>query len=145
MMSVKSAKRWSKRRVINSTLMKLRENSSKCFEGSCALIPIKLIADECKNLVDEFVPELVETLSSEMNPDTVCTVAGLCNSKRIDKLLEKFFYYHGQQDQEIGAAAESECDMCRKESKKLSKQIYEADKDLVLDKILEMCGAAPGI
>ena len=46
------------------------------FEGSCALIPIKLIADECKNLVDEFVPELVETLSSEMNPDTVCTVAG---------------------------------------------------------------------
>ena len=34
------------------------------------------IADECKNLVDEFVPELVETLSSEMNPDTVCTVAG---------------------------------------------------------------------
>ena len=34
--------------------------------------------------------------------------------------------------------------MCRKESKKLSKQIYEADKDLVLDKILEMCGA-PGI
>jgi len=115
------------------------------FEGSCALIPIKLIADECKNLVDEFVPELVETLSSEMNPDTVCTVAGLCNSKRIDKLLEKFFYYHGQQDQEIGAAAESECDMCRKESKKLSKQIYEADKDLVLDKILEMCGAAPGI
>ena len=76
--------------------------------------------------------------------------SGLCNSKRIDKLLEKFFYYHGQQqgggqDQEIGAAAESECDMCRKESKKLSKQIYEADKDLVLDKILEMCGAAPGI
>ena len=27
-------------------------------------------------MADEFVPELVETLSSEMNPDTVCTVAG---------------------------------------------------------------------
>ena len=47
------------------------------FEGSCALIPIKIIANECKKLADEFVPELVETLSSEMNPDTVCTVAGM--------------------------------------------------------------------
>ena len=27
-------------------------------------------------LADEFIPELVETLASEMNPDTVCTVAG---------------------------------------------------------------------
>ena len=54
----------------------MQEELLEVFEGSCALIPIKLIADECKNLVDEFVPELVETLSSEMNPDTVCTVAG---------------------------------------------------------------------
>ena len=46
------------------------------FEGSCALIPIKIIANECKKLADDFVVELVETLSSEMNPDTVCTVAG---------------------------------------------------------------------
>ena len=48
------------------------------FEGSCALIPIKIISSECKKLVDEFVPELVETLASEMNPDTVCSVAGKC-------------------------------------------------------------------
>ena len=47
------------------------------FEGSCALIPIKIVVDECKKLVDEFIPELIETLSSEMNPDTVCSVAGL--------------------------------------------------------------------
>ena len=57
-----------------------QEELVEVFEGSCALIPIKLIADECKNLVDEFVPELVETLSSEMNPDTVCTVAGKTES-----------------------------------------------------------------
>jgi saposin len=46
------------------------------FEGSCQLIPIKLIANECIKLADQFVPELVETLASEMNPDTVCSVAG---------------------------------------------------------------------
>ena len=42
-------------------------------------------------LSDEFVVELVETLSSEMNPDTVCTVAGLCNNQRIDDMLEQYY------------------------------------------------------
>merc|ERR1740128_565391 len=66
-----------------------QEELKEVFDGSCDLIPIKLVAKECRALFDEFVPELVETLSSEMNPDTVCTVAGLCNSERIDKMLEK--------------------------------------------------------
>ena len=46
------------------------------FEFQCKIIPIKSIQKECMNLADEFVIELVETLSSEMNPDTVCAVAG---------------------------------------------------------------------
>ena len=66
-------------------------------------------------------------------------------------MLEKFFYHHQQgqlqiqdsNDQEVEPV--SDCDMCREESKKLSGQIYDADKDLVLDKILEMCGSAPGL
>ncbi len=32
--------------------------------------------------------------------------------------------------------------MCQEESRKLSEQIYNADKDLVLDKMLQMCGYA---
>jgi len=68
----------------NETQEELRE----VFDGSCDLIPVGLISKECKALVEEFVPELVETLASEMNPDTVCTVSGLCNSARIDKLLK---------------------------------------------------------
>jgi len=46
------------------------------FYGSCKLIPIKMIAAECMKFSDEFIPELVETLASEMNPNTVCSVAG---------------------------------------------------------------------
>merc|ERR1711962_776564 len=68
-----------------------QEELKEVFEGSCDLIPIRIIRNECKKMADEFVPELVETLSSEMNPDTVCTVAGLCNSVRIDKMLAKFY------------------------------------------------------
>jgi len=35
-----------------------------------------MIAAECMKFSDEFIPELVETLASEMNPNTVCSVAG---------------------------------------------------------------------
>ena len=57
------------------------------FEGSCILIHIKPIVKECIKLVDEFIPELVETLASQMDPSVVCSVAGLCNSAHIDQLL----------------------------------------------------------
>lgn len=57
------------------------------FEGSCALIPVKMIVQECDKLVDDFIPDLIETLASQMNPSVVCSVAGLCNSKRIDAIL----------------------------------------------------------
>ena len=85
-----------------------QEGLKEVFEGSCALIPIKvaffksiqqtmtpsfnfqIIRGECDKLVDEFVPELVETLSSEMNPDLVCTTAGLCNS---GTLFNRFVLY----------------------------------------------------
>ena len=50
----------------------------------------QIIRGECDKLVDEFVPELVETLSSEMNPDLVCTTAGLCNS---GTQFNKFLFY----------------------------------------------------
>ena len=59
---------------------------------------------------------------------------GLCNSKRIDKLLEKHLRKN--------PSKKSDCRMCKEESLKLSTQIANADKDLVLDKILEICGHA---
>lgn len=60
------------------------------FEGSCKLIHIKPVVKECISLVDQFIPELVETLASQMNPNVVCSVAGLCNSAHIDKLLADY-------------------------------------------------------
>ena len=52
------------------TLLLKQEELREVFDGSCDLIPVGLIAKECKALVEQFVPELVETLASEMNPDT---------------------------------------------------------------------------
>lgn len=67
-----------------------QEDLKAVFEGSCKLIHIKPIVHECVSIVDEFIPELVETLASQMNPSVVCSVSGLCNSARIDQLLEKY-------------------------------------------------------
>lgn len=67
-----------------------QEDLKQVFEGSCKLIPIKLARKECMKMADEFVPELVETLASQMNPQIVCSVAGLCNNAEIDTLLDKY-------------------------------------------------------
>ena len=67
-----------------------QEDLKAVFEGSCALIYIKPIVKECDKLVDQFIPELVETLASQMDPSVVCSVSGLCNSAHIDKLLEEY-------------------------------------------------------
>nr|WBW70109.1 venom protein [Lampona murina] len=57
-----------------------QEEIKEVFEGSCKLLPIKLVADACIKVVDEIIPELVEMLASRMDPNMVCTVSGLCNA-----------------------------------------------------------------
>ena len=63
----------------------MQEELKEVFDGSCDLIPVKVVANYCKKLADEFIPELVETLASEMNPDTVCTVAGKLEFVKLNK------------------------------------------------------------
>lgn len=66
------------------------EDLKAVFEGSCKLIHVKEIVKECITIVNQFIPDLVETLAAEMNPSVVCSLAGLCNSPRIDKLLQDY-------------------------------------------------------
>lgn len=60
------------------------------MEGSCKLIYLKPAVKLCKKLADDLVPELVDTLSSQMNPQVVCSVAGLCNNANIDRMIEDY-------------------------------------------------------
>jgi saposin len=45
-----------------------QEEIKEVFEGSCDLMPIKIVKKECKRLADDFIPELIEALASQMNP-----------------------------------------------------------------------------
>merc|ERR1712223_1216565 len=111
----------------NETQEELRE----VFDGSCDLIPVGLISKECKALVEEFVPELVETLASEMNPDTVCTVSGLCNSARIDKLLKAHLSYRH---------TGGDCLICKEGADATKAQLVAETQNQVEDRLLELCG-----
>ncbi|XP_014208799.1 uncharacterized protein LOC106639616 [Copidosoma floridanum] len=123
-----------------------QEDLKHVFEGTCALIHIKPIVEECDKLVDQFVPDLVETLASQMNPSVVCSVAGLCNSARIDKLLEEY------KDQPVVKMTEGqislandeyrpdECSKCYIITHHMEDQLNQATKDQVLNRFLEICG-----
>ncbi|XP_036212766.2 prosaposin [Bactrocera oleae] len=147
----------------NETMEELKE----VFEGSCNLIPIKIVKKECDKLADDFVPELVEALSSEMNPDQVCSVAGLCNNAHIDELL-KFYYQSAldgtlkEEDDESKASKESQevvsttphqqqqqqqqqqhlltCGNCNHLSSLIAENFNKANRDEVLENILHLCG-----
>lgn len=74
----------------NETQEEIRE----VFDGSCRLIPIKVVSDECIHLANDFIPELIDTLASQMNPQVVCATAGLCNSVAVDRLLRQYKENH---------------------------------------------------
>merc|ERR1712002_947915 len=70
-----------------------------------------------------------------MNPDTVCTVAGLCNSERIDEMLAK------AEEQKLSQYG-GDCNICREGAKKTKEQLRKMTQNEVEDKMLELCGYA---
>ncbi|KAJ8674866.1 hypothetical protein QAD02_010652 [Eretmocerus hayati] len=115
------------------------------FEGSCALIHIKPIVKECKKVVDEFIPELVETLASQMNPSVVCSVAGLCNSAHFDKLLEIYENPSKKELSEISTSLEddennpTECSQCYTIAHHMEHKFAETSRDSLLERFLDVC------
>lgn len=111
------------------------------FEGSCELIRIKSIRKECDKLADDFVPELIEALSSQMNPQVVCSVAGLCNNAAIDVMLrdaaENGVTVVGQPEKPATKALS--CAQCGQVSKMITDKFAGKNRDEVLENMLMMC------
>ncbi|KAI4489481.1 hypothetical protein M0802_011093 [Mischocyttarus mexicanus] len=117
------------------------------FEGSCRLMEIKQIVKECIKLVDEFIPDLVETLASQMNPSVVCSVAGLCNSKHIDALLRE---YQGQikpENMKLKSVSlekdelePDECSKCFTIATHMEFNLKDVPRDKMLEQMLNVCG-----
>ncbi|KAK2725726.1 hypothetical protein QYM36_000276 [Artemia franciscana] len=130
--------------ISNETQDELRQ----VFEGSCKLILVKAIRKECMKLADEFIPELVDMLASQMNPQMVCATAGLCNSERINRLWLDY------KSAKLSGRAEEEeepersnpipggCDDCRRFIEDTKTIIETHSKEEVLERLLYICDQA---
>lgn len=67
-----------------------QEEIKEVLEGTCKLMPIKIIREECIKVMDQFGPELVDTLASQMDPQVVCSVAGLCDNSRVHRIEAQY-------------------------------------------------------
>lgn len=113
------------------------------FEGSCKLIPLKLVRNECIKLSDDFVPELVEALSSQMDPTAVCSVAGLCNNAKIDKMLleaKSNPWSNVEMDVQDVEKDDFTCDKCYTIGGIIRTRFDNSDPDDVLEAMLNGCG-----
>lgn len=125
----------------NETQEEIRE----VFEGSCRLIPIKVVCKECIELADNFIPELIDTLASQMNPQVVCATAGLCNSVRIDMLLVDHQLNHPEEnsiavDQPFETPGPGDCEACKDFVTRTIRLVKTHSRAEVLDRLLAVCG-----
>lgn len=71
--------------------------------------------NECKALVEAYVPELLELLVNEMDPDMICSAAGFCNATGCPKvMLAKMRLRKSPLYQEVAQVSDSaECEICK--------------------------------
>ncbi|XP_001357588.3 prosaposin [Drosophila pseudoobscura] len=128
------------------------EELKEVFEGSCKLIPIKPIQKECIKMADDFLPELVEALASQMNPDQVCSVAGLCNSASIDEKLKGAYKaaLEGKVQEEDSSEEETSvilkpnqlsCGNCNLLSYMMHEKFEATNRDDMVEQLLHVCGS----
>lgn len=122
-----------------------QEDLKAVFEGSCKLMMIKVVVEECDRLVDQFIPELVETLASQMDPSVVCSVAGLCNSARIDQLLlehEAMFKKLNPKGVSLkyDELTPDECSQCYTIMTHMESKFANTKRDQLANELLSICG-----
>lgn len=73
--------------------------------------------DECKALVQAYVPELMELLTSDFDPAQICGMAGFCNSTQVNcpkSMLAKMRLQKSPLFQKVQAVGDStECEICK--------------------------------
>lgn len=113
----------------NETQEEIRE----VLEGTCRIyFPIKVLAEECIKYVDEFIPELIEMLSERMDPQLVCSTAGLCNARRLRILV-------GKEKPKFSDPTPGECQDCKKFVQDANAMIKNASKADVQKKLVALC------
>jgi len=102
------------------------------------LIPLKIIAAECRKLSDDFIPELVDVLASRMDPEVVCAVSGLCNNVRIDEMLREMKEMEPSRTPAPFDLMTNSCPKCTHFLGKTVTFLKRLSKDQLLDKMFQV-------
>ncbi|XP_044760968.1 prosaposin isoform X2 [Coccinella septempunctata] len=117
-----------------------QELIKQVFEGTCSLIHFKPIVKECDKIVDNFIPDLIDTLASEMNPQVVCSVAGLCNNEEYLKSLEHEDAAPSSTLKPSALASDvTPCEGCQTVVSVMEAKFNAMSKDEILHGFLMMC------
>lgn len=103
------------------------------FEGSCSLLLYKPIVKECDKIAVNYIPDLVDTLASEMNPQVVCSVAGLCNNENYQILTPQPSYAVDNSEK-----LQNTCDGCHTVVGILEDKFRKMSRDQVLQSFLRV-------
>lgn len=106
----------------NETQSEIKE----VLEGSCKVIPVKALRHDCDKLMDDFGSYLVDTLASEMNPQVVCSVAGLCNNPA--------FKEQAKNERELT------CDSCHGLMRQIEGKVETASQEDFRLLLIRLCG-----
>lgn len=74
-------------------------------------------------MVDDFIPELIEMLSSQMNPTMVCTTALLCNNAWTDGLQTE--YKAARSVSNSGSSHSDKCGTCQAFMSRNARKVQE--------------------
>ncbi|CAN7993706.1 unnamed protein product, partial [Ixodes hexagonus] len=131
-----------------------QEELKEVLEGSCNLIPLGFISEMCRQFVDSLIPDLIDMLVSRMDPDQVCSIAGLCNpdfmtqglqTKQHQKLLLSTFHsriYLPSNEASKSALATKKTPACVKckDAMKYSKKMFnKISEDRMTSIVLKAC------
>jgi len=100
-----------------------QEELLQVLDGTCKIIPVKTLKEECMKVMGEFAPYIVDTLASQMNPQVVCSVAGLCNSQTKDE-----------------TSVQLTCNSCRSLVYRMEDMIETAPQEEIFVLMANLCG-----
>jgi len=59
------------------------------FDNACQLIPLPEVEQTCEQIGAQYIPEVLQLLASNMEPQEICAAIMLCNSVDVDRQLHQ--------------------------------------------------------
>jgi saposin len=118
---------------------KTEEDIANFLSSACTLIPSQQAANECKQLVKQYVPEIIDLITSELTPQVVCSLLKLCSGLEDTASHPEIAFHHVPLQKEASTDVKDTeiCNDCKKFMSDirnwLTSKEYEQQVEQVID------------